>query len=347
NLGGAADIPYFRSVAQLGLQVAEALAHAHQQGVLHRDIKPSNVVLDTQGTVWLTDFGLAKAEGMDDLTSPGDIIGTLRYMAPERFRGYCDARSDVYSLGLTLYELLTLQPAFAASERAQLIDRLLHDQPPRPRALDARIPRDLETIVLKAMSREPGERYPTATALAEDLRCFLADRPIRARRTPLWERTWRLCKRNRLVASLTALLVIFLLAATVASFWAALHFEQTAQQKAEERDKAEKARKEAVDNFDAAEKARKEAVDNFNEAETQRKRAVKSEAKARAVVGVSLVKVTESQLLTAPGLQPLRRVLLTSALEFYEEYLKERGDDPTLMAELAATQVLIGRIYSD
>src|SRR5262249_55329010 len=234
NLSGSADLPSFSSIAQLGLQVAEALAHAHAQGVIHRDIKPSNLLLDTQGTVWITDFGLAKAEGTDDLTSPGDIVGTLRYMAPERFQGQCDSRSDVYSLGLTLYELLTLRPAFAASERAQLIDRLLHDQPPRPRAVDPRIPRDLEMIVLKAMARDPGERYATATALAEDLRCFLADRPILARRTPLWERTWRLCKRNRLVASLTALLVIFLLAATVASFWAALHFEQTAQQKAEE-----------------------------------------------------------------------------------------------------------------
>ncbi|MBI1917216.1 MAG: protein kinase [Planctomycetes bacterium] len=340
KLSGSADVPYFRSVAQLGLQVAEALAHAHQQGVLHRDIKPSNLLLDTQGTVWITDFGLAKAEGMEDLTSPGDIVGTLRYMAPERFQGQCDPRSDVYSLGLTLYELLTLRPAFAASERAQLIDRLLHDRPPRPRALDARIPRDLETIVLKALAREPGERYPTATALAEDLRCFLTDRPIQARRTPLWERTWRLCKRNRLVASLTALLVTFLLVATGVSIVAALHFDRLAQQETQTaRQEAEERRK--------ADKARKEAVDNFNEAEKQRRRAVASEAKARAVVREYLVKVTESQLLTVPGLQPLRRELLTSALRFYEDYLKEHEDDPTLKAEIAATQLLVGRIYND
>src|SRR5207248_4683328 len=119
---------------------------------------------------------------------------------------------------------------------------------PRPRALDARVPRDLETIVLKAMAREPGDRYPTATALAEDLRCFLTDRPIRARRTPLWERTWRLCKRNRLVASLTALLVTLLLVATGVSIVAALHFDRLAQKEAKARGEAEKAEERAVNN---------------------------------------------------------------------------------------------------
>src|SRR5262249_47416189 len=106
---------YFRSVAQLGVQVAEALAYAHKQGILHRDIKPSNLLLDPRGIIWITDFGLAKSEGSDELTSPGDIIGTVRYMAPERFQGKADARSDVYSLGVTLYELLTTRPAFADS----------------------------------------------------------------------------------------------------------------------------------------------------------------------------------------------------------------------------------------
>ena len=113
---------------------------------MHRDIKPSNLLLDTQGTVWITDFGLAKAEGTDELTSPGDLLGTLRYMAPERFQGQADPRSDVFSLGLTLYEMVTLRPAFAAAERAPLIERMLHAEPPRPRQLDGRIPRDLETI---------------------------------------------------------------------------------------------------------------------------------------------------------------------------------------------------------
>ncbi len=141
---------YYRSVARVGIQVAEALAYAHDKGVIHRDIKPSNLLLDTAGTVWVTDFGLAKAEG-DALTQTGDIVGTLRYMAPERFRGWSDPRSDVYGLGMTLYELLVLRPAFDCPDRLKLIQQVTHDNPPRPRAIDGRIPSDLETIVLKAI----------------------------------------------------------------------------------------------------------------------------------------------------------------------------------------------------
>ena len=124
--------PYFRSVAQIGRQVAEALAFAHARGVVHRDIKPANLLLDTSGVVWVTDFGLAKAEE-GGLTDTGDLVGTLRYMAPERLRGEGDARADVYALGLTLYELLTLRPAFDTSDRLQLIDQVKGQEPPRPR----------------------------------------------------------------------------------------------------------------------------------------------------------------------------------------------------------------------
>ena len=113
---GQSGSSYYRSVARIGVQAAEALAYAHHHKLLHRDIKPSNLLLDLQGTVWVTDFGLAKAEGTDALTQTGDIVGTLRYMAPERFHGLADARSDVYALGLTLYEMLTLEPAFAGDE---------------------------------------------------------------------------------------------------------------------------------------------------------------------------------------------------------------------------------------
>jgi serine/threonine protein kinase/WD40 repeat protein/tetratricopeptide (TPR) repeat protein len=210
ELTGPSVSEYFRGVARVGVQVAEALDYAHRNGVLHRDVKPSNLLLDTQGTVWITDFGLAKAEDSGELTNPGDIVGTLRFMAPERFQGRADPRSDVYSLGITLYEMLTLQPAFDNNGKPQLIERVTHEDPPRPRTVDPHIPRDLETIVLKAVAKEPADRYPTAAALAEDLRRFLADRPIRARRNSTLERTWRWCRRNPAVAGLSGAVALLL-----------------------------------------------------------------------------------------------------------------------------------------
>jgi WD40 repeat protein len=202
--------------------VAEALAYAHAQKVLHRDIKPSNLLLDLQGTVWVTDFGLAKEEG-DDLTRTGDLVGTLRYMAPERLSGISDPRSDVYSLGLTLYELLTLRPAFQESDRGRLVKCIAHDEPIPPRRLDRQVPRDLETICLKAMAKEAKQRYQTAQALADDLRRFRADRPIWARRTSLIEHAWRWCRRNRALATVAALAVAGLLATAVLSIWFGLY----------------------------------------------------------------------------------------------------------------------------
>jgi WD40 repeat protein/tetratricopeptide (TPR) repeat protein len=212
-----AGAPYYRSVARVGVQVAEALAHAHGRGVLHRDIKPSNLLLDANGTVWVTDFGLAKAEGSDGLTRTGDIVGTLRYMAPERFDGWSDPRSDVYSLGATLYELLTLRPPFREPDRVKLIEQVLHDEPTPPHKLDRRVPRDLETIVLKALAKEPGERYATAEQIAEDLRRFASDRPILARRISTAGRLWRWCKRNPKLAAATGAVAAALVAVAVIS----------------------------------------------------------------------------------------------------------------------------------
>jgi serine/threonine protein kinase/WD40 repeat protein/Tfp pilus assembly protein PilF len=223
---------YFRRVAMIGLQVADGLSYAHSQEVLHRDIKPSNLLLDTRGTVWITDFGLAKEEDSDELTRPGDIVGTMRYMAPERFEGRADARCDIYSLGMTLYELLTLHAAFEDSNRARLMKRIAQEVPARPRKFDPHTPRDLETIVLKAIAKEPADRYQTAAELAGDLQRFLADRPIRARRTPLRERAWRLCRRNPLVAALTLSVALLLVTIAGGSLRVAflLHQEQEATQ---------------------------------------------------------------------------------------------------------------------
>jgi serine/threonine protein kinase/tetratricopeptide (TPR) repeat protein len=199
---GDSRVESARAVAAIGLQVAEALAYAHGRGVIHRDVKPSNLLLDDRGNAWVADFGLAKLDDAGGPTRTGDLVGTLRYMAPERFDGWSDARSDVYGLGATLYELLTLRPAFDAPAAGALIDRVRGTDPPRPRALDRRIPRDLETIVMKALAREPSARYQGAGAMAEDLRRFVADRPILSRRSTPAERLWRWHRRNRAVAGL-------------------------------------------------------------------------------------------------------------------------------------------------
>src|SRR5262249_15768203 len=168
---------FHRGVAQIGRQVASALAYAHARGIVHRDIKPSNLLLDTEGVAWVSDFGLAKVDD-DALTPTPGTLGPLRYMAPERFRGRGDARADVYSLGLTLYELLALRPAFDSPDRLALSEQIKAVEPPRPRSIDPRIPRDLETIVLKAVEKEPGDRYITAEAMAQDLRRVPAHPPL-------------------------------------------------------------------------------------------------------------------------------------------------------------------------
>ena len=236
--------PFFRSVAQIGHQAAQGLAYAHASGVVHRDIKPSNLLLDHAGVVWITDFGLAKGED-EGLTHTGDILGTLRYMGPERFRGEGDARADVYALGLTLYELLTLHTGFDSSDRLNLIEQIKTEEPPKPRSLDGHIPRDLETIVLKAIEKEPKARYQSAAAMGEDLRRFLADEPIVARRASPPERLIRWSRRHRGLAASLAATALLLLVATVVSGLAAIRFQKLAQEKDVERSRAWTAQKEA------------------------------------------------------------------------------------------------------
>jgi serine/threonine protein kinase/WD40 repeat protein len=227
---------YYQSVARLGLQTAGALAYAHARQIVHRDVKPSNLLLDASGVVWITDFGLAKTQEAA-LTTAGDIVGTLRYMAPERFQGEGDERADVYGLGLTLYELLVLRPAFETCDRLRLIDRIKNEEPAQPRAVDACIPRDLETIVLKAMHKEAQRRYQTAEEMAEDLRRFLADEPIRARRTSGLVRLRLWARRNPALAMLVVVLLLVAAASTATAFY----LQRTLAESEANRQKAETA----------------------------------------------------------------------------------------------------------
>ncbi|QEL20315.1 serine/threonine-protein kinase [Limnoglobus roseus] len=194
----------WRRIADIGAAAADALQYAHEQGVLHRDVKPGNLLLDHHGTVWMADFGLAKFTEHDSLTATGDLLGTIPYMPPEALHGHADARTDVYGLGMTLYELATGTMPFDDSNPAILIRNIGEKSPPTPRALNPRIPRDLETIILKAIAREPARRYASAEELEKDLDAFLHDEPIRARRSSFVQRGWLWAKRNPILAMLSA-----------------------------------------------------------------------------------------------------------------------------------------------
>ena len=196
-----ASLNYYQQVADLGIQAANALEYAHRHGVVHRDVKPSNLIVDRDGVLWITDFGLARSTTENVLTEHGQLVGTLRYLAPESLEGRFSEKSDVYSLGLTLYELLTFTPAFGESNYKKLFKQVSAGSPVRPRRILPQIPRDLETIVLKAIEFSPENRY-SAGEIADDLRRFLEERPIRARRVPLTEQIWRWSRRNKAVASL-------------------------------------------------------------------------------------------------------------------------------------------------
>jgi len=204
---------WFRNVARLMANVANAVDYAHRQGILHRDLKPANLILDRDGTVWVADFGLARQANLDGVTQTGEIVGTLRYMAPEQLRGESDVRTDIYALGVTLYELLALKPALDAP---QLLSGPSRPSIPRLRSIRPEIPRDLETITLKACLVEPERRYQSARELEADLRRFLEDRPILARRVTPIERLLRWSKRNPLIASLwTATLLLLAVIAII------------------------------------------------------------------------------------------------------------------------------------
>lgn len=203
---------YWKNVAKIGLESADALSFAHAQGFLHRDVKPANILLDEKGNTWIADFGLAKSLEQDQISQTGDIVGTLRYMAPEQASGQASELSDIYSLGITLYELLTLQSAFDSKSAKS---RFRADETPAsPRSINPDIPKDIETIVMKAIDNDPLARYENAEMMARDLESFVNDAPISARRaSPLerfgrWHRkNWKLATACEIAAALLVLLV--------------------------------------------------------------------------------------------------------------------------------------------
>jgi hypothetical protein len=255
---------YYRRVAELGVQAAEALDHAHQMGIVHRDVKPGNLLLDNTGRLWVTDFGLAHIQhGEASLTLTGDLVGTLRYMSPEQAlakRVPIDHRTDVYSLGATLYELLTLRPACAGKDRQELLRQIAFEEPVNPRRLTEGVPQELETIVLKAMEKNPADRYGTAQELADDLRRYLADQPIRARRPSLAQHLAKWARRHRPLVTLA--LVMVLLVGIVALIGYATTMVALGRE-AEARQRAEEARGREVVEHQLAESQRDAAQDRL------------------------------------------------------------------------------------
>ena len=335
---------YWRTVANIGRQVAEALEYAHQHGVLHRDIKPGNLLLDNQGTVWVADFGLAKLPDMEDLTQSEDMVGTLRYMAPEQFAGQGDARSDVYSLGLTLYELLALRPAFEERDRRSLIRQVTQEEPPPLRTVTTGLPRDLETIVTKAIDVHPDHRYRTAGDLAADLRCYLEDRPIQARRITSVERLWRWCRRNRAIAGLMGLAAMLLLAVAVVASVGYVRTSEALHRVSYEREQAENARL-------LAEAQRERAQVEYERAETNLHLATKAFEEIFNLLGANPVgqvayEDDEQTADTAADstFTDKDATLLESMLKFYDQFAQRNSRDVRLRTETANAYRRVGDI---
>lgn len=309
---------YFATIARLGVQAAEGLEHAHQQGIVHRDIKPANLLVDGKDHVWIADFGLARCKNDAGLTTSGDLVGTVRYMSPEQALarpGLIDHRTDIYSLGATLYELLTLEPVFAGSDRQELLRQIAHDEPRPPRAVRKGIPRELETIVLKALGKGPEERYATAQELADDLRRFLEDRPILARRPSLREKSAKWLRRHRAVA-VAAVAGLMLAVVGLAVSTVLVAQEQTRTRAAYESEAA------------------------------QRARAEQSFRQARRAVDL-LFEVGAEEMADRPEMQPIRRKLLEAARDYYQEFIDQHPDDPSVRAELVASHLRVASILSE
>ena len=308
----------YRLAARLAAQVADALEYAHDAGVVHRDVKPANLLLDGKGNVWVTDFGLAQVVADVGLTQTGDVLGTLRYMSPEQAAGrrtLVDHRTDIYSLGATLYELLALEPIFAAEDRQALLHHILNDDPRPLRSIDRGIPVELETIVLKAVAKTPSERYTTAGELASDLRRFLDDRPILARRPTVTDQVRKWARRHPSVVG-AGVLVLMLGLIGLAVSTAVVAQEQKRTEEAYNREKQ-----------------------RSDEAEQRFQLARRSADK--------LLQLAQDETADNPQLEGMRKRLLETALGYYQELIQLRGDDPAAQADLAATRDQVKQVLAD
>lgn len=308
----------YRHAARIAAQVADALEYAHDAGVVHRDIKPANLLLDAKGTVWVTDFGLAQVSTDVGLTQTGNLVGTLRYMSPEQAagaRGQVDHRTDVYSLGATLYEMLTLEPIFPGHDRQTILHQILNEEPRPPRQADRSIPVELETILLKALAKSSQDRYATAGEMGADLHRFLDERPILARRPSLVDRSRKWMRRHPSFVGAAVLLLVFgVMGLAVAT--AMIAHEQALTQAAydRERQRAE----EAEERFRMA----RRAADD-------------------------IIQMAEGELADNPLAQNLRKRLLESAASYYQEFIEQRRENPDAQAELAITRDRVKKILDD
>jgi eukaryotic-like serine/threonine-protein kinase len=309
---------YFRHAANLMRQAAAALDHAHQFGVVHRDVKPANLLVDAHANLWVTDFGLAQIQADVTLTRTGDVLGTLRYMSPEQATGnrmVLDHRTDIYSLGVTFYELLTLEPVFAGNDRHALSRLILEVEPRSPRSLDQNIPLELETIVNKALAKDPRQRYATAAQLADDLQRWLDDKPILARPPTLLEQAVKWGRRHR---SLVRMAVGFLVVAFLGLLASTLIIARE-HAKTKEAYQAEMNERMAAD--ESFRQAR-QAVDTFT-------------------------RLSEEELAHQPSHRALRRKFLDASLAYYRDFLSQRRNDPHMRAELIASASRVEQIIEE